>query len=402
MHGRGRRLACDRRDGTASTSSTSPTARSAAGRVAVLLPARSATPTATTSLPPPSRTVPSRCSWSASCPTLGVPQIVCDDARDGMARLAAALYGHPSRELAVVGVTGTNGKTTTTLLLAAMLDAAQRPCGLLGTVERRIGGRARGRRADDAGGARPPARPALDDRGGRRGLRDGGLVDRDRAAAARGHEFAAVGFTNLSPGPPRLPPRPGGLLRRQGLALRRALPARRQRRRRLRRAPRGRAALRRRVAIGGCAAARPTSCGPTARSCSCARRSGALSLEPRLRGRFNVDNVLCAVTLALLLDVPLGAIEHAVAATAAPPGRFEPVEAGQGFGVIVDYAHTPAGIAAVLASATAARERPAAVRVRSRRRSRSRQAAADGRRRRGRRRPPLRHERQLALGVRPS
>ena len=57
---------------------------------------------------------------------------------------------------------------------------------------------------------------------------------------------------------------------------------------------------------------------------------GALSLEPRLRGRFNVDNVLCAVTLALLLEVPLGAIEHAVAATGAPPGRFEPVETGQG------------------------------------------------------------------------
>ena len=78
---------------------------------------------------------------------------------------------------------------------------------------------------------------------------------------------------------------------------------------------------------------------------------GGLSLEPRLRGRFNVDNVLCAVALALLLEVPLGAIELAVSATGAPPGRFEPVEAGQPFGVIVDYAHTPAGIAAVLASA---------------------------------------------------
>jgi UDP-N-acetylmuramoyl-L-alanyl-D-glutamate--2,6-diaminopimelate ligase len=53
----------------------------------------------------------------------------------------------------------------------------------------------------------------------------------------------------------------------------------------------------------------------------------------------------------LLLEVPLGAIELAVAATGAPPGRFEPIEAGQPFGVIVDYAHTPGGIAAVLASA---------------------------------------------------
>ena len=68
---------------------------------------------------------------------------------------------------------------------------------------------------------------------------------------------------------------------------------------------------------------------------------GAALARAALRGRFNVENVLCAVTLALLLDVPLGAIERAVAVTGAPPGRFEPVEAGQAFGVIVDYAHTP-------------------------------------------------------------
>ena len=86
---------------------------------------------------------------------LGVPQVVTDDARAGMAQLAAALYGRPSRELEVVGVTGTNGKTTTTILLAAMLDAAQRPCGLLGTVERRIGGRR------EAAGLTTPEAPDL-------------------------------------------------------------------------------------------------------------------------------------------------------------------------------------------------------------------------------------------------
>ena len=98
-------------------------------------------------------------------------------------------------------------------------------------------------------------------------------------------------------------------------------------------------------------AARPSSCGPDRTELYVRTPQGGLTLEPRLRGRFNVDNVLCAVALALLLEVPLGAIEQAVAATGAPPGRFEPVEAGQAFGVIVDYAHTPGGIAAVLASA---------------------------------------------------
>ena len=92
--------------------------------------------------PGPSRAAPSRC-WSSASSPLGVPQIVVRDARAGMAPLADALFGDPSGELAVVGVTGTNGKTTTAFLLAAILEAAGRPCGLLGTVERRIGGRAR-------------------------------------------------------------------------------------------------------------------------------------------------------------------------------------------------------------------------------------------------------------------
>ena len=62
------------------------------------------------------------------------------DARLALAELAAAFYGNPSRELTVVGVTGTNGKTTTTYLLAAIFEAAGRPCGRIGTVTYRIGG----------------------------------------------------------------------------------------------------------------------------------------------------------------------------------------------------------------------------------------------------------------------
>ena len=131
-------------------------------------------------------------------PALAVPQIVCDDARAGMALLADALYGHPSGELDVVGVTGTNGKTTTTMLLAAILDAAQRPCGLLGTVERRIGGRR------EAAGLTTPEAPDL-----QRALRwmieagdEACAMEASSIAIAQrrlvGTEFAAVGFTNLS------------------------------------------------------------------------------------------------------------------------------------------------------------------------------------------------------------
>ena len=283
-------------------------------------------------------------------PALAVPQIVCDDARAGMALLADALYGHPSLGLDVVGVTGTNGKTTTTLLLAAILDAAQRPCGLLGTVERRIGGRRQ------AAGLTTPEAPDL-----QRALRS--MIEAgDEACAMEASsiaiaqrrlvatQFSAVGFTNLSQDHldfhrdledyfaakaslfdgrfPRAVNADDSYGRRLGAELR----------------------------FGVETATADVYCEayelrPDRTELFVRTPDGALSLEPRLRGRFNVDNVLCAVTLALLLDAPLGAIEYAVAATGAPPGRFEPVEAGQGFGVIVDYAHTPAGIAAVLASA---------------------------------------------------
>ena len=71
---------------------------------------------------------------------LPAPQVLVPDARLGMALAAAALEGRPSEALRVVGVTGTNGKTTTAFLLRAVLEAAGLPCGLLGTIEARVGG----------------------------------------------------------------------------------------------------------------------------------------------------------------------------------------------------------------------------------------------------------------------
>ena len=78
---------------------------------------------------------------------------------------------------------------------------------------------------------------------------------------------------------------------------------------------------------------------------------GSFVVTTRVCGRFNVDNVLCAVAIALLLDLPTEAIASGLAATIGPPGRFESVVCGQPFGVIVDYAHTPAGLDSVLAAA---------------------------------------------------
>jgi UDP-N-acetylmuramoyl-L-alanyl-D-glutamate--2,6-diaminopimelate ligase len=75
---------------------------------------------------------------------LPVPQIVVRDARAAMAPAADVFFGEPTKELEVVGVTGTSGKTTTSHLLFAILAAAGRRPGLLGTVEARVGGERRG------------------------------------------------------------------------------------------------------------------------------------------------------------------------------------------------------------------------------------------------------------------
>ncbi len=71
----------------------------------------------------------------------GVTQLVHNDSRRLEAELAAEFYGHPSEQLRVIGVTGTNGKTTTTFIIKHLLDALAEPCGLIGTIETIIGSR---------------------------------------------------------------------------------------------------------------------------------------------------------------------------------------------------------------------------------------------------------------------
>ena len=78
---------------------------------------------------------------------------------------------------------------------------------------------------------------------------------------------------------------------------------------------------------------------------------GLLPLDVRLRGDFNVSNVLCVVALSELLELPHEAVRAGIAALHGVPGRFEPVDAGQPFTVLVDYAHTPDSLENVLTAA---------------------------------------------------
>src|SRR5438874_7057215 len=72
---------------------------------------------------------------------LGVPEAIVPSVREAMGPIAARFYGDPTRELRVVGITGTNGKTTTAFLTRSILEATGTQCGLIGTVKYVVGGR---------------------------------------------------------------------------------------------------------------------------------------------------------------------------------------------------------------------------------------------------------------------
>jgi UDP-N-acetylmuramoyl-L-alanyl-D-glutamate--2,6-diaminopimelate ligase len=283
---------------------------------------------------------------------VAVPQVVVDDTRAAMPAAAAAFFGHPTRELEVAAVTGTTGKTTTAYLLYAILEAAGRRPGLMGTVESRIGGE-----------RKPAVRTtpeAIDLQRAFRAMLDAG--DRSVALEATSHgselgrlagiRFAALAFTNLSeehldfhetmeryyaakrklfvgPEPPPAAVNVGNPYGR-GLADElRAL---------------GRAPL---LTFGFAddAEIRPDGLEDGRFT------AGGIELDTRLRGRFNVENVLAAVAVALLLDIEDEAIAEGVAKVEGVAGRFETVDEGQPFTVVVDYSHKPGALENVLRAA---------------------------------------------------
>jgi UDP-N-acetylmuramoyl-L-alanyl-D-glutamate--2,6-diaminopimelate ligase len=290
---------------------------------------------------------------------LPVPQLVVADARLAMALAADAFFGRPTRELEVAGVTGTNGKTTTAFVLYAILAAAGRRPGLLGTVEMRVGGE-----------RRPVTRTtpeAIDLQRTFRELLDAG--DRSCAMEASSHaselkrlvgtRFRALVFTNLS---------------QDHLDFHGTLGAYYDAKRRLFTEPdvdgnRPPAAVNlgddhgRRLAedLRGLGVELVTfglvddaDIRPEELELSPSRtyfKAGGLALRPRLRGRFNVENVLGAVAAARLLGIEDEAIVRGVEHVAGVPGRFEAVDEGQPFAVLVDYAHTPEALENVLAEA---------------------------------------------------
>ncbi|HVH52283.1 MAG TPA: UDP-N-acetylmuramoyl-L-alanyl-D-glutamate--2,6-diaminopimelate ligase [Gaiellaceae bacterium] len=257
-----------------------------------------------------------------------VPQVVVADSRAAMAVAADEFFGRPTEALQVAGVTGTSGKTTTCFLLFAILAAAGRRPGLLGTIEARVGGERRGvvRTTPEAIDLQRTFREMLD------------AGDRSCAMEASSHaselrrldrvRFAVLVFTNLS---------------QDHLDFHGDMESYFQAKRKLF-ADGAPAVVNTADEYGRRLAAEL----PDAITFSADDPNALEGIDLKLRGRFNVENALGALTAARVLGIDDDAIARGLESVRGVPGRFESVEEGQPFAVIVDYAHKPDALESVL------------------------------------------------------
>ena len=273
---------------------------------------------------------------------VAVPQIVVADARAAMAVAADELYGRPTEELEVAGVTGTAGKTTTAFLLHAILDAAGRRPGLLSTVENRIG--------DERVAAVRTTAEAIDLQRSFRAMLDAGNRSCAMEATSHGSElrrldrvrFAVLAFTNLS---------------QDHLDLHGTMESYFQAKRRLF-APGAPAVVNVDDAWGRRLAAELTATHADGDTVTFGLGGGAEigpealhGVHLKLPGRHNAANALAALAAARVLGVERDAIVRGLERVAGVPGRMERVDAGQPFAVVVDYAHKPDALEQVLRAA---------------------------------------------------
>jgi UDP-N-acetylmuramoyl-L-alanyl-D-glutamate--2,6-diaminopimelate ligase len=269
---------------------------------------------------------------------IDVPQLVVEDVRVSMGPLAAEVYGLPSRALAVIGVTGTNGKTTTTWLIKHLLDALGQRCGLIGTL---------------TGAFTTPEAPDLQAQLAEfRGHGETAVAMEVSSHAlalhrADGTWFRLGVFTNLSQDHLDL----HGTMEAYEAAKARLFEAERCERAVINADdPAGQrllATLGTRAVAFRVADAHEPYVG--VRHVAFTWRGVAMGIN--MGGWFTLENTLAAITAVAELGHDAHAIADALATVPPVPGRFEPIDAGQLFGVLVDYAHTPDGLRAVLEAA---------------------------------------------------
>ena len=303
---------------------------------------------------------------------IDVTQARVADVRRVVGPAASRLLGHPSRALRCLGVTGTNGKTTTTHLLEAIALAAGEPAGLIGTIGARVAGEAipEERTTPEATELQSLLARMVDE-----GVTTVAIEVSSHALDQHrvdGTWFAAACFTNLSHDHLDYHPTmsdyfeaKAALFRaeRAGVAVVNA-------------GDEHGAEIARRSRAEGLptvtfAVTPPDGAGPDGgadlradavtvstdrttfvlRGAVPGRQPVDAPIFTHLRGAVNVENALAAAATALAVGLPLDAVVEGIGALPAVPGRLEPVVAGQPFTVLVDYAHTPAALERALASA---------------------------------------------------
>lgn len=279
-----------------------------------------------------------------------VAQVVVPDARAAMAPMAARFFGDPTGALKVVGITGTNGKTTTAFLLREILESAGVQCGLLGTVKQVVGGI-----QEEVERTTPEA---IDLQATFRRMLDGG--DRACVMEVSSHalalhrcdaiHFGVALFTNLT---------------QDHLDFHADMEDYFASKRLLFEMDPGTAIVnvddpygRRLADEFECVTFSTAGAEADLVASDVGLGTGGaefsvegVSVRTRLPGDFNVANALGAFATATALGIEAEVAAEGLAQAAAPPGRFEPVDEGQDFSVLVDYAHTPDSLENVLRAA---------------------------------------------------
>jgi UDP-N-acetylmuramoyl-L-alanyl-D-glutamate--2,6-diaminopimelate ligase len=260
---------------------------------------------------------------------LDVPQLVVPSVRGAMPRAAVEFFGDPTAELSVAAITGTNGKTTTAYLLWSILAVAGRRPGLLTNVERRVGGEVRevGLNTPESIDLQRLFRQML--AAGDRAC----VMEATSMASVKGRldgaRFAVLVFTNLT---------------QDHLDFHGTMEAYFESKRRLF-AQTQRAVINVDDEYGARLAAEIPG------SITFSSLDELSGVELKLRGGFNRENALAAAAAARALGISDEAITQGIEAVERVPGRFEPLDEGQPFTVLVDYAHTPGALEVALGAA---------------------------------------------------
>lgn len=290
-----------------------------------------------------------------------VPCVVVPDGRTAMGEIAAPFFGYPSRKMKLIGVTGTSGKTTVTHLIQSIFNASGKPAGLIGTLGARIG--------DELIETKHTTPESIDLQ---RTLAY--MADRDVEAVAieasshglyqgrtRGCEFDCGVFTNIARDHLDFHGTVEAYLDAKLILFREypvmsdksfvaALNADDPSVEQVRNAAKGEVIT---FAVDSAADLTASNVIVTDRSVSfdMTFRGNKNPIRLDIGGYFNVYNALAAAAAAIGLGVNIDTVVKGLAAAHSVPGRFESVDCGQGFGVIVDYAHTPDELENVLRTA---------------------------------------------------